>query len=58
MKVRYKGSRPRQVAPAGGQPFTVEPGDTFEVDAKLGKTLIAQTRRFEQVKTTKKDGDA
>lgn len=55
MKVKYKG-RSREVR-VGPDRVPVARGETFDVDADLGKRLCEQADEFEQVKSTKK-GDS
>lgn len=43
-------------APAQRHPIPCEPGATIEVDDDTGKSLLAQTDKWQPATTTKKDG--
>lgn len=47
MNLRYKGNRPRVIAPVRGREIHVEPGEVFEVGEALGASLLEQARLFE-----------
>ena len=56
MKVRSKRSTAVVVDPKNGNaPFTVEPGDSAEVDEKVGKSLLEQVDRWEPAGPTDVD---
>lgn len=49
MRIRYVGSRPRDVSPSGSREFHVEPGDELDVADAVGRSLVEQPR-FVEVK--------
>lgn len=49
MKIKFKGARPREIAPANGRSIVAEPGAIIEVDDRLGASLLDQPRWFEKV---------
>ena len=51
MKVKYVGTRPREVVPFNGErSFTAQPGETVSVSNAVGASLIDQPRWFVEVK--------
>lgn len=58
MKVKYIGTRPREVAPYNGErPFDVQPGEVVSVSNAVGASLLDQPKWWAEVKDTKKEDD-
>ena len=57
MRVRNKSGRSRIIAPVGHAPIEVPDGESIEVDADLGKSLLAQTDRWAPAGPTTVDTD-
>lgn len=55
MRVKYKGERPREVAPVNHPGFDVEPGQIIEVADDLGKSLLEQTELWERPPASRKE---
>lgn len=60
MKVKYVHHRPREIVPATGRTsFRAEPNKVYDVDSATARSLLAQTRLWEEVKPPpkKKESD-
>jgi ribosomal protein S4 len=57
VRVKFKGSYPREVVPVDHPSFLVSPGEVVEVEPSLAKSLIEQTDLWEREPASRKQED-